>query len=247
MAEKQESTPEFDDFAGNYDEELGKGLALSGEGKDYFAAGRMSWLARRLNELGEKPGSVLDFGCGTGGGTPFFFEHLGIERLVGVDPSEQSLTVARDRWRDFAAEFRAPGEEASAEPFDLAFCNGVFHHIPPAGRPGALAAIHRDLAPGGVFAFWENNPWNPVTRYAMSRVPFDRDAILLWPRHARRLLRDAGFSVLRTDYVFFFPKFLAACRGLEPGLAWLPLGGQYQILARKKGSPEASGNLPHSG
>ena len=35
------------------------------------------------------------------------------------------------------------------------------------------------LRPGGLFAFWENNPWNPGTRLVMSRIPFDRDAITL--------------------------------------------------------------------
>jgi hypothetical protein len=47
----------------------------------------------------------------------------------------------------------------------------------------------------------ENNPWNPGTRYVMSRIPFDRDAIPLTPSAARHLLKRAalrpanGFSV----------------------------------------------------
>ncbi len=230
---KQETAPEFDEFAEDYDAALEKGLALSGEGKDYFAAGRMRWLARRLAERDGRPETALDFGCGTGSATPFFFEHLGISRLVGTDPSAKSLAVARETWGEFPVTFRAPGDDDSAGAFDLAFCNGVFHHIPPADRPDALESIHRDLAPGGLFAFFENNPWNPVTRYAMSRVPFDRDAVLVWPHEARRLLADAGFEVLGTDYLFFFPKSLASLRGLEPSLVRVPLGGQYLVLARR--------------
>ena len=39
---------EFDEFAGNYDEALNEGLKFTGEGRDYFAAGRVEWLTQRL-------------------------------------------------------------------------------------------------------------------------------------------------------------------------------------------------------
>lgn len=227
-----EPAAEFDAFAENYDEELEKGLVLSGEGKDYFAAGRMRWLAHLLGTRQEKPTRALDFGCGTGSATPFFFEHLGITRLVGMDPSDKSLEIARKTWTEFPVSF-TPSLGDGIEPFDLAFCNGVFHHIPREFREEAFADVFRSLRPGGLFAFWENNPWNPVTRYAMHRVPFDRDAILIWPHEARRLLSAAGFHILHTHYVFFFPRFAAALRGCEPALRWLPLGGQYLVLAQK--------------
>jgi SAM-dependent methyltransferase len=44
---------------------------------------------------------------------------------------------------------------------DLAFCNGVFHHIPLEERAEAVAYVYRSLRPGGLFAFWENNPVEP--------------------------------------------------------------------------------------
>lgn len=223
---------EFDAYAANYDAELNKGLRISGESKEYFAEGRMLRLRTRLAELGITPSDVLDFGCGTGSATPFFFDILGIRRLLGVDPSESSLAEARDQWGGFTATFSmsTAGWEDSC---DLAFCNGVFHHIPLAERDAAFAAVRGSLKPGGAFAFWENNPWNPLTRLAMRLVPFDADAILVWPHQARRQLRENGFEVLRTDYAFFFPRFLAPLRFLEPWLRWLPLGGQYLVLCRK--------------
>jgi hypothetical protein len=84
-----------------------------------------------------------------------------------------------------------------------------------------------------VFAVFENNPWNPGTRLVMRRIPFDRDAETLSPPAGRRLLRSAGFEVLRTDFVFFFPRALHILRPLERRLARLPLGAQYLVLARK--------------
>lgn len=223
---------EFDSYAANYDAELNKGLKISGESKEYFAEGRMRHLRSIFEGMDFRPGNALDFGCGTGTATPCFFRILGIRSLLGVDPSENSLVEARGLWGGFSATFaKSTGDREGT--FDLAFCNGVFHHIPIPDRPGAFRTVYEGLKPGGLFAFWENNPWNPLTRLAMRLVPFDADAILVWPGEARRRLREHGFEVLRTDYVFFFPKFLSGLRFLEPWLRWLPLGGQYLVLGRK--------------
>lgn len=68
----------------------------------------------------------------------------------------------------------------------------------------------------------------------MSRIPFDRDAIMLTPRETRDLVRSNGFDVVETDFLFIFPHILRGLRGLEPFVARLPLGAQYQILCRKR-------------
>ena len=113
------------------------------------------------------------------------------------------------------------------------FCNGVFHHISPPARAPVIDYILRSLRPGGYFALWENNPWNPGTRYVMSRIPFDRDAITLSAPEARGLLQVGGFDILRTDFLFIFPRILHWCRGIEPLCSRLPFGAQYQVLCRK--------------
>jgi len=41
--------------------------------------------------------------------------------------------------------------------------------------------------------------------------------------------------VLRTDFLFFFPRALSALRPLEGMLASVPGGAQYMILCRKSG------------
>jgi hypothetical protein len=35
---------------------------------------------------------------------------------------------------------------------------------------------------GGLFVLWDNNLWNPSTRYVKSRIPFVRAAITLTPQ-----------------------------------------------------------------
>lgn len=227
---------EFDAYAPQYDAALNQGLSLTGEGKDYFARGRLHWLARRLNQFDVSPDSVLDFGCGVGDATPHFFDILGVRRVVGVDISAESIALARQRHGSAQAKFATPADFSSGEPVQLVFTNGTFHHIPPQQWLDSLRWIHSALQHDGWLAFWENNPWNPGTRWVMSRVPFDRDAQMLRPGQARRLLGEAGFCVVLTDFVFVFPRILRYFRRFERRLCKLPLGGQYMILARKQGT-----------
>jgi SAM-dependent methyltransferase len=224
---------EFDQYAGDYDGALTKGISVSGENKEFFARGRIAWLATILREKNLCAEKTLDFGCGTGQAAPLLKEIIRAEKILGVDVSEGLLGVAQREHGGAGIEFRALKNHQAAGDFDLAFCNGVFHHIPPTGRDAAVNHVFRSLKPGGIFAFWENNPWNPGTRYVMSRIPFDRDAITLSPPTARRLLREGGFEVLQTDFQFFFPRSLSWFRELEPWLAKIPLGAQYQVFARK--------------
>ena len=228
-----QAAPEFDSYATAYDAALNSGLALSGEAKEYFAEHRVRWLKACLGGS-QTGGQCLDFGCGTGSGTPYLMEQLQLDALTGADPSGESLAVARSLYRVGNVDFISTVELAQYPgTFDLAYCNGVFHHIPLEQRKASAELVFRSLKPGGYFAFWENNPWNPMVHVIMSRVSFDADAVLLWPHEARRLLREAGFEIVRTDYCFIFPALLASCRFLEPKLCKLPLGGQYQILGRK--------------
>ena len=227
-------TPEFDAYAGNYDSALNQGLSLSGESKEYFAHERVRWLAARLSDLGVQPSHVLDYGCGTGGTSRELLEQLHARMVVGVDASRESLDVARRMDTDPRLQFKTMSDLDPSGKFEVVYCNGVFHHIEPAERLDALGYVHRSLSEGGYFGLWENNPWNPGTRLVMRRIPFDRDAKLLSPPHARRLLTRAGFDVLRTDFLFLFPRVLSALRPLEAGLARFPAGAQYMVLCRKR-------------
>jgi SAM-dependent methyltransferase len=225
--------PEFDAFAEGYDKALEQGLAVSGERKEYFAQGRVNWLTRCLAGLNFNPAHVLDFGCGTGTSAPFLLDLPGAPRVTGIEVSEKSLEVARRLHGSERTTFLTCAAYQPAAGMDLAFCNGVFHHIPVGEQPGAVRYLLQSLRPGGLFALWENNPWNPGTRYVMSRIPFDRDAIPLSAPKARALLQDAGFEILRTDFLFIFPRLLSWLRPVESCLHRLPFGAQYQILARR--------------
>ena len=178
----------------------------------------------------------MDFGCGTGSSSPILADMLKLDQVVGVDISPKCLEVAR---REHGNEYLAychPDEFSTKQDIDLAYCNGVFHHIPVEQRGEAIRYIGQNLRPGGMLALWENNPYNPAVRWIMKKVPFDRDAIMLWPRECRKMISRAGLRVLETSYLFIFPRWLGALRRTEPWLSRLPLGGQYMVLAVKSRS-----------
>ena len=226
------TTPQFDNYSQDYDVQLNRGLAVTGESKEYYALGRMQRVAKVLSCMNTEITSVLDYGCGIGNATPLFFEILKARHVIGVDVSSESLKIAREQFGNYSVHFELIEKFTPERNLDLVFCNGVFHHIPVAERSAAVDYIRRSLKPGGLFAFWENNPWNPGTRYVMSKVPFDRDAIMLSPFSARKMLSREGFQILRTEYCFFFPRLLKPLRPLEPLLTQLPFGGQYLLLAQ---------------
>ncbi len=230
--ERTGTDAEFDGYAAEYDASLAAGLGLTGEGKGYYARRRIAWLRAQAVRAGVRAiDRVLDFGCGDGDAAPLLAELLGAREVVGVDVSPAML--ARARQRNPGARFEPIDALPALGAFDVAYCNGVFHHIPIAERRAAAASVHAALRPGGVFGLWENNPWNPGTRIVMKRVSFDRDAMTLTPPETRRLLRSAGFTVLRTDHLFIFPRLLAPLRSIEPLVSRLPIGGQYEVLGRR--------------
>ncbi len=221
----------FDAYARDYDAALQRGLDLSGETKDYFAEARVRILRETLDRNRRPAGRILDFGCGTGGSIRHLCALPGAAGVWGVDPSEASLHRARAEHAGVI--FCAPRDLPETERFDLVFCNGVFHHIPPAERRAILEWIRARMNPDAWFALWENNPWNPGTRWVMSRIPFDRDAVTLTPPETRRLLCSANLEVIDQSFWFYFPAALKRLRPLEPRLSHIPFGAQYQTIARR--------------
>jgi trans-aconitate methyltransferase len=225
--------PQFDRHAETYDEDLNRALSVTGEEKRFFAERRIAFLAKCLKKWGESPRSAVDYGCGTGDTLPLLKEFLGLELVIGLDVSMKSLEIAKSSHKNEAYTFAELGAYTPDAGIDLVYTNGVFHHIPARDRSGAIAYIHSCLRPKGIFAFCENNPLNPGTRYVMSQCSFDHDAIRIRAGAAKKLVEESGFQVLAVDYLFFFPKFLSAFRDLEPYLTKVPFGAQYQILCRK--------------
>ena len=229
-----EHKPEFDKSARDYETLFKPWLKLAGASREHFARSRLNWLSFVLEEQEIAPKRVMDFGCGTGMSLLLLKDILHAEQVIGLDTSEESLAVARESIGGRSVQLATPTKYLPQQDLDLVFCNGVFHHIPVAERPAAMDYICRCLRPGGMFALWENNPWNVIHAFAMKHSEIDKNAIPLPPPESHRLVGSERFRVIRTDYLFFLPGYFSWFQPLEKWLIKVPLGAQYQVLARKE-------------
>jgi SAM-dependent methyltransferase len=223
----------FDTVAQYYNAELQQGLRWSGESPDYFVQHRVSRLRDYCRRSHSPTDVVLDFGCGVGNAAATLARELAITQFIGIDPSIESLQLAAQRQPHPGATWSCDGGDVPANSVDIVYTSGVFHHIPPAQRQDELTRIWDWLRPGGLLALFENNPWNPGTRWVMSQIAFDRDAICLTPGESRQRLRQARFTVEGSDFLFFFPRLLSVARPLEQYLTSIPFGAQYVLWGRK--------------
>jgi SAM-dependent methyltransferase len=225
----------FDEHALVYDQQLRNGLQLAGDGPEWFAEQRVRAVRGHIDRLGWTVRCVLEFGCGVGNHVPYLRNAFPGSRIVGVDISQQSLDIARARYQGSDVQFHTPDSFTATGEIDLIYINGVFHHIPPQEHADCIRSFRRLLRPGGVVAVFDNNPLSLPARWVMSRIEFDRDAIMVSPRRLARLLSNEGFGVAGVEYHFIFPRMLSFLRPVETSLASLPFGAQYCVLARLPG------------
>jgi ubiquinone/menaquinone biosynthesis C-methylase UbiE len=226
---------EFDKFADEYRALHAENIRASGETPEYFAEYKVIDVARELARVGVAARSVLDFGAGVGYSVPFFARHLPEARVTCLDVSRKSLEVGAARHGNSAefCHFDGRSLPRDDETFDIAFASCVFHHIAHEEHVALLEELLRVLKPGGWLFVFEHNPFNPLTRHAVDTCEFDENARLVRAGELRARARQAGFSAVRARYRIFFPRALRALRPLEAALAWLPLGAQYYVCARK--------------
>ncbi len=227
----------FDKNAPTYSDELNQGLKLTGESRNYFINARIrlvkAWLEQRRSSVNK----VLDFGCGDGSSAHTLAGIPDVAEYTGTDTAVEAMNVGKTQLEHTQKSIKISFMETSKvadDSFQLAYVNGVFHHIPVEERLMWIKYLAAKLQDGGYLAFWENNPWNPGTRLLHKLVPFDRDAIFVYPSAGIKLIEQAGLTVLRRSYHFIFPGALKPLRFLEPHLEHLPFGGQYCIFAQKQ-------------
>lgn len=229
----------FDTRAPDYQEQLSRGLRLSGESKEYFARARLSHLRAFWDSVGRpEPRTVIDYGCGVGDVTVLLAAIFPEAHVLGVDPSRRFVEQARASLRSERVDF-LPLEgygALAAPPADLVHLNGVVHHVPPDERSDFFRALHACVAPGGLVALFDNNPWNPGTHLVMRRIPFDRGLLPVPAGRVVRHLESVGLRVLRRSHLFYFPRSLRFLRPLERGLESLPFGAQYALYAERPGA-----------
>ncbi|MBM3648338.1 MAG: class I SAM-dependent methyltransferase [Alphaproteobacteria bacterium] len=231
---------EFDRHAAGYDGGLDNPVKrLMGNSPDQFIAVKARWLLRHEPALRSGGLAMLDYGCGAGDLMRVLAGLGARAAFSGCDISQGMLEEVGKRWSEALGP--APTivvqngvRTAFADrQFDVITISAVLHHVPIEERAAVYRELGRVLKPGGRLYVFEHNPRNPLVRYVIARTPIDENAILLDAREVRHGLLDDSRYDLKTDYLMFMPPGLAFLRPVDRMLAWLPLGAQYVVAARK--------------
>jgi SAM-dependent methyltransferase len=217
----------FDSYGNNYRDVVQSSIDFSGLPHSFFLRAKADVLRELIaQQLGTDKPAMLDVGCGVGSFHPLLRGMVG--RLSGIDVSSASIVRARADnsdvdYRDFDGT-NFPFEDSS---FDLVTAICVIHHVLPAGWSHFVSEMRRVVRPGGLVCVIEHNPLNPLTRLAVSRCEFDRDAVLLSAGKARELMSRAGLGRIATRHFLLLPWQARPARRVEHALSGVPLGAQY--------------------
>jgi SAM-dependent methyltransferase len=225
----------FDEYRDSYGQAVEGSIRFSGLGHDFFLKAKVDLLRRLVIERGlAQDGAgvrALDVGCGIGS---LHRHREGVfASLNGCDVSEESIRCARRGNPGVAYSVCTSAALPYGEDiFDLAFASCVLHHVAPDAWHDFFREMRRVLRPGGIACIIEHNPWNPLTRLAVLRCPFDKDAVLLRAAMTETLFRANGFGEIQSEHFLLLPRAGGLARKLERSLAALPLGAQYACSAR---------------
>ena len=233
MAER--SFDDFDPYAKDYRSIHTNNIKITGVDSFYFAEMKVKMLTEFENNSVVK---VLDVGCGDGATEVFMNKYFTAWNIYAIDISAKSIEETKSK-NIKGCEFRLyDGKNIPFEDntFDVIFMAGVLHHIDFSLHHGILQEINRVLKTNGRFYLFEHNPLNPVTKHLVNTCVFDKDARLLKIAYALQLFKKNNFNVQNKKFIIFFPRkgILSKFIFLEKHLQWLPLGGQYFIVANKK-------------
>ena|SRR5690348_5650233 len=153
-------------------------------------------------------GRVLDVGVGSGLNLPFYGDH--VDRVVGIDPSDELLRFAEERAKETSTAvelMHGAGEALPIEDHSIDTAVLTFTLCTVDNAAGTLAEIRRVLKPSGKLLFAEHGraPEATVARWQDRLTP-------VWSRvaggcHLNRkpddLIRSVGFRIddLETGYL----------------------------------------------
>jgi SAM-dependent methyltransferase len=225
---------DFDAFSETYGAAVQRSIDFCGQELEYFTRRKADLL---LDLTGRHLGlparaTFLDVGCGVGETDELLAAHVG--HLHGVDVAGDA--ISRAARRNPAAEYRTYDGDVlpyTDRSVDVAFAICVTHHVEPSGRPRFFAELNRVVRPGGLVAVFEHNPFNPLTRVAVSRCEFDDGVELLTRKSVARLLTEAGLVPIEARYIIFTTSTHPRAIAMERTLRHVPFGAQHYVVARR--------------
>ncbi|HEV8447615.1 MAG TPA: methyltransferase domain-containing protein [Gemmatimonadaceae bacterium] len=147
---------------------------------------------------------ILDLGCGTGRFSQALATRFDVE-VVGVDPSQKMLSVARGKPHEPRVHYQEGRAEAiplEAKSVDMVFTSMTFHHF--SDRPLVARECRRVLSDGGVLVVRAGTreqidsyayiPFIPVTRAL-------HEEVLPSVSEIRDTFEGAGFRLVSSELV----------------------------------------------
>ncbi len=180
-------------------------------------------LALTLRHCGSSDRRLIDCGCGAGEYV-ISLQRLGVQAW-GIEYDRDKVAEFRKRYA--TSQRLCVGDVSNAglmgSSFDVALLNEVLEHVPD--DRGALSEVHRILRDDGVLIVFSPNrrypfethgvslarsgrrlpPYVPFVPYVplwAGRLVFSYWARNYWPGELRRLVKEAGFTIVATDYVW---------------------------------------------
>lgn len=163
------------------------------------------WRCATLGALAPGAGeTIVDVGCGTGTFAVMLKAACPGADVVGLDPDEQALGIARAkaaaagvdvRWR------RGFGRDVEG-PVDAVVSSLMFHQMPLAEKRRSLAAMHAAIRPGGRLVVTDygeqRGPMRLLFRLTIQRLDGTADTQPNADGILPVLIREAGFTGLRS-------------------------------------------------
>src|SRR3954469_10004732 len=157
---------------------------------------------------------IVDLGCAAGAVT-HFLSGFGCD-VVGVDAEPRAIARARTLFPELefvVADVRSlPFADAS---FDKAVAADLVEHLDDATFRALLVELNRVLEDGGTFTLYTPNPRHVIERLKAHDLILAQNPThigLRDMRTLRRMLRDAGFEVERSEWR---PSFFRGLRAVE--------------------------------
>jgi trans-aconitate 2-methyltransferase len=195
----------------------------------------------------ERPGHVVDLGCGPGNSTALLARRYPSARIVGIDTSDAMLTAARRRLPGVTFEQDDIATWRPREPVALAFANAALQWVPD--HEHLLPQLLSALASGGILAVQVPDNLDEPSHALMREVARDsrfatsignaaavRSRILSAQRYYDLLAPRADVDIWRTTYYHLMTDAAAIVQwlrstGLKPFLEALAPDLQQAFLA----------------
>jgi len=232
---------EFDSYAEDYERILASVTEVSGFDCAYFDEYKIKEVYKFMGShtAAEKEITFLNFGCGIGKSEKFIRKYFQNAHVYSIDTSKRSIEIARESNREMENVLFEVfnGDKIPFEnKFDIIFLANVLHHISRDEHLAILKNLRQALSEDGYLFIFEHNPLNPLTSKIVRSCELDRNAVMVSPVYAYKLLRKSGFEWQRIRFKLFFPKALSFLIPLEKYLSKIPFGAQYYLISGKRKS-----------